>query len=753
MRRPAADELGGRPPPNPRHRHSVAHIFTVASESLASPALRAPATAPAPAAARASLVDAFLVALAKTVHRQRNYAAGNPLCLKAVAASHQALVELGIDELVLRVTPGALLLPDNTRAGESSVVRTELTRRLHRASVGALSISGAASPWELSQFCRALVDQPAEGAIETLGDVLLRLGIEHIRVTTMAAPEFLEMGAPAEARLKCVHDQQAWRERDIAARGAGGHLYTPNKGWIRVDPACRLENVSLGDLALLADDGLQLAGMLVRLSDSPQAGEAEDAFEQQLEQISYIVRSLNPAFVEPMFARLAQTLVSLDEGRRKHLLTTILLPGLLDGRLDGALLRQLPDTEIASGLDALGDVQVAAPALVVFALDRLGLADDRRHRIESLLLGASSDGPAAGEGDAAPGRIGGYADGRIEVDHSDTKRFDEFASYDVALGENAAEALEDIRARIDSSQRDLEQLRCMLNLLRLEANPGTAAQIAPQAAALCGGFQAAGAWEEFAQWIGSFRLLAESARADRPEVAEQIQSIVASQATTTLVEALIDLAVDDRGRERAALVLEALGAAAAAPAAAVLEQEASRGRRRVLLALMSARAAALAEGLLPFLTRPQWFVVRNALHVLGHAGAGHEASIAARTGHPDQRVAREAFRALAQIGTPQALAHVVDALGQTRRTSTLALEALWRFPAPTARAGAKTFLSRTDLVVKHPALARGLLETLARGGCADLRGVLGQLRPLRIRVWSPGAMRVGFKAAALARQA
>ena len=729
----------------------MAQFFTVASERLAPPLVRAPATPPA-AAGVLPFADHFLSLLAKTIQRQRNYASSNPLCAKAVAACHRALVDLGIEELVLRVTPTALLLPDNTRAGESPLVRTELTRRLHRVSVGALSISGGTSPWELERFCRALVDQPAEGALETLGDVLRRLGVEHVHVTTMPPPEVLEVGAPVEARLKCVNDQQGWRQRDIAARGAGGHLYTPNKGWVRVDPACPLRTVSLGDLALLADDPMQLASMLGRLSDEPASGAAEAAFEQQLEQIAYILRSLNPALVEPMFARLAQTLLALDEARRQHLLTTILLPGLLDGRFDGALLRQLPDTEIAGGIDAFGDAQATSPALVVFALDRLGLGDDRRRRIETLLLGPSPDAAPGAEAEAAPGRIGGYADGRIQVDHADTKRFDEFTTHDVALGAAGAEALEGIRARIHACSRAGEQLRCVLNLLRLEANPGTAAQLVSRASAVCGGLAEAGAWDDFAFWIGSFRRLADAARSDRPDVAAQIQALVAGYATTALIDTLIELAADGSGRERAATILEALGPAGATPAAAVLEKESSRGRRRVLLAIMNLRAAAVAQGLLPHLDRPQWFVIRNALHVLGHAGPGYETAIAARTSHPDPRVAREAFRALAQIGTPEALGHVSSALGGPRRTSALALEALWRFPAAVARSGAKAFLGRTELVLKRPAVACALLETLAQSGCSDLRGLLDGLRSLRTRFWSLGAMRVGFKAAAIARR-
>ncbi|HXE80199.1 MAG TPA: hypothetical protein VNK41_05580 [Vicinamibacterales bacterium] len=723
----------------------------MSSESLAPPVARAQAGAPQHAsAASSSLVDHFLVQLAKTVQRLRNYAPGNPLCEQALSACHQALVELGIDELVLRVTPTALLLSDNSRAGDSPIVRTELTRRLHRASVGSLSIAGAASPWEISQLCRALIDQPAEGAIETLGDVLQRFGIRHIHVTTMPAPQFFEMGAPPDARLACVADQQAWRARDIAARGAGGHLYQANKGWVRVDPACRLEHASLGDLALLADDPLKLAEMLARLSGEPSVANAVDAFERQLEQMSYIVRSLNPAFVEPMFQRLAETLLSLDDARRKHLLTTILLPGLLDGRFDGTLLRQLPDREIARGLVGLGEVQAAAPALMMFALDRLGLADDRRRRIESLLLGPGRE--SAGEGDAAPGRIGGYRDGRIEVDHRETKRFEEFSSYDLSLTEEVAQGLQDIRARIDASRREHEQLRCVLNLLRLESNPHAAAQLVARAAPVWAQYRSSGAWDEFAFWIGAFRTVADAAAADKPEVASQIRTVIAKHAAADVINALVDMATDERGRERAQDVIEALGPAAAAPAMEVLEREDSRGRRRVLMALMSARAASIADGLLPFLTRPQWFIVRNALYVLGSAGAGYERAVGGQTSHPDQRVAREAFRALAQIGTPEALAHVTEALSGSRQRSALAMEALWRFPAPAARSGAKAFLGRIDDVLKRPAVASALLDVLGRSDCRDLRGVLEELKPLRRRVWSVAAMRVGFKAASLARR-
>jgi hypothetical protein len=699
-------------------------------------------------------IEQFLASLAKAVQRHRNYAPTNRLCVKATVACHQLLVGVPDEQLLLRITPRAMLLPDNTPVGDAPLIQGELTRRLHRAAVGSLAISRNASQGDVARFCRALVDHDGrDGTVERLEDVLQHLGIDRVQVITVRRPAVLKVGSPTDLRLACVRDQQQWRDADLATRGAVGHLYPPNKGWVRLDPACTLGTVSLGDLALIVEDPIDLATMLVQLSDEQTAADPEEAFEQQLEQITHLVRSLNPALVEPMFARLARALISLDATRRKHLLKTTLLPGLLDGRFDGALLRHLPDREMADALAVLADVHVSAPELIMFALDRLGLSTDRRDRIESLVLQSAAALNDDAETDAAtPGRIGGYADGRIHVDHADRKSFGDLATYDVAVTAAAAAALEDIQQRIAASKSGSEQVRCVLNLLRLEANPETAERLVERAVSLLNDFQRSASWEEFAFWIGSYRRLSESVAADRPEIGAQVREMVTGYATPSLIQAVIELGTNENRREDAARVLEGLGSAAAAPLVEVLHQEPSRTRRRVLLAIMSLRARAIADGLVPHLNRPQWFVVRNLVYVLGHAGQGYEAAVNACATHQDQRVAREAFRALAQIGTSDALDHVMTALAGRRRIAPLALDALWRFPLTTARPAAKVFLARTDLVLKRPGVARQLLESLAESGGADLRAVVEPLMPLRRRVWNPGAMRLGLRAAALARR-
>ena len=49
--------------------------------------------------------------------------------------------------------------------------------------------------------------------------------------------------------------------------GPAVHLYPPDKGWVRVDPAAALREASLLDLVLLVEDPAALAAMLVQLSE------------------------------------------------------------------------------------------------------------------------------------------------------------------------------------------------------------------------------------------------------------------------------------------------------------------------------------------------------------------------------------------------------------------------------------------------------------------------------------------------------
>ncbi len=90
---------------------------------------------------------------------------------------------------------------------------------------------------------------------------------------------------PSADRLPLVEHQRA-RQQDAVASGAAVHLYPPDKGWVRVDPAAALREASLLDLVLLVEDPAALATMLVQLSEDGTTANPADALADKVEEIS-----------------------------------------------------------------------------------------------------------------------------------------------------------------------------------------------------------------------------------------------------------------------------------------------------------------------------------------------------------------------------------------------------------------------------------------------------------------------------------
>src|SRR5207237_9244063 len=157
--------------------------------------------------------------------------------------------------------------------------------------------------------------------------------------------------------------------------GPVNDLYPPDKGWVRLDPAANFDAVSLIDLAILVDDPGQVATMLLRLTDDEPVGAAarESALEQKFSDVAMLFSALDPRLARMMFAKLARAVLDLEPDRRKDLLKRTILPGLLDGRADGAVLRDFPDLDLAESLSLLLDLETAAPEVLTPALERLEL--------------------------------------------------------------------------------------------------------------------------------------------------------------------------------------------------------------------------------------------------------------------------------------------------------------------------------------------------------------------------------------------
>src|SRR5690349_18018672 len=102
-------------------------------------------------------VEELLGLFARAIQQLHTYPSSSPLCVSAIETCHRALAALGTREgLTFRVTPSELIV-DDIATGRGTQVGNEIARRLHRASVAAVTIERGASPRELARFCEDLV--------------------------------------------------------------------------------------------------------------------------------------------------------------------------------------------------------------------------------------------------------------------------------------------------------------------------------------------------------------------------------------------------------------------------------------------------------------------------------------------------------------------------------------------------------------------------------------------------------------------
>jgi hypothetical protein len=450
-----------------------------------------------------------------------------------------------------------------------------------------------------------------------------------------------------------------------------------------------------------------------------------------------------------MFGKLARAVLDLEPANRQALLRRTVLPGLLDGRVDGAILRDFPDVDLADSLCLLLDLETAAPELLSTALTRLELPADRHAAMVPLLEAKLRDREAAAAARGGQTSLTRHARDLVRVDTTGEKSFADFAAFDLSIDRSAVEALEHIRSVMPATDVTLEQLTCLWHLLCLEPNPDAVSRFLERSFALLCELEAASRGAELPRWLAAYRDLADRLRETRPDVSSVLDGWLAAFCTIERASWIADLTlVEPHGKQAASEVVEALGPAVAAPLVALLEGDPQRAR--AIAQLLTQHAALLASALTPLLSRSTPAVVRTLLRVLGSAGPGPEESIAPYVSAGDEQTAREALRALARVGTPKAATLVVAEIEKQRGSlSAAAEETLWHFPVAEAQRHTRELLSRRDFILSHPQATERLSDRAARAGAADLRPVLQELAPMRFRVWNPPLARMARKAHAM----
>ena len=711
------------------------------------------ASSPQRTTAEAGSVEDFLQKLARAVQQFRTYPPTSPLCLNAIDAAQRAL-SLGQhrEQIAFRVAPHELIL-DDVPYGRGTIVEQELARRLHAASIAEVKMEHTASTRELSRFCLDLVrcEDRTHGRLNLI-ELLTDHGVDRIGLRPAYRPEVLDVGAPAAPVAGMIEHQRQRREELFAAGGPVDHLYPPDKGWVRLDPATPFSTLSLVDLALLCDDPAALATMLLRLTDGESLDNVTeaDSLAQKFSDLTTLFSALDPRLSRVMLSKLARAVLDLEPDRRQALLRRTILPGLLDGRVEGGVLRDFPDLDLADSLCLLLDLETAAPEVVTSALARLDLPAERHAAVmpllESRLQSRKGDQPRDTSVDAHARKL-------VHVDAARARSLAEFSAFDLSVDARTVETLGTIREAVAATDTLAEQLACLWRLIRLEPNPEQVQRFLNRSVTFLSRMEKDGHWQAVTMWLTSYRDLASALAEGRPDVAEVIDAGLAAFCTPERTLRLVQAGEQGaEGRAIADAAVRALGAALAPPLLAVVQNRNRdrEGVRKTAIALLCDHATVMAPALVAALEQADVETRRVIVRALGFAGRGYEPVLGAALASPDEQTVRETLRALARIGTPEAAALVSAEIANGRDWVTgAAEEALWRFPAAEAHRQVARLLASREFVLKHAPLATRLLERAAHAGAAEVRPIAAELASLRFRIWNPALVRLARKAHAL----
>ncbi|WP_298271097.1 hypothetical protein [Gemmatimonas sp.] len=695
--------------------------------------------------------------LGKAVRCFQTLPASSPICVAAIAAVHAALGRLpGGEPLAFRVGASWVTIHETVtitlNGGE-----VDLARRLHRAQVEAVEIARSVTPAELSRFCAELggLNETALTAGAFASSWSGQRG-EWITVRAAHRPVVIDAGTPPAVVQRLVDAAQRQRQEQQADSGSVRHCYPPQRGWVRVDPSVTCDAVTMADLALLLGDPVELAVALTRLTDEGPATaiDRQTAFADRFTELAALFATFDPQIGELLFSKLARSLLDLDESRRIALLRNTVLPGLLDGALEGSVLASFPDVALADALCLLLDLETAAPELLATAVDRLGLPSERREALDPLLrdrLGRRvATGPAAYGPDSAMER---FARRLIAVDPAGRRHFADYVAFDLALTDATTEETRCLARDIAAMDETDTHLETVSRLLRVVPDSTSAARLLAQADALLDTLGRQGRWMTVAQWGCHLRTLAESDQPSHPEVIAEIT--VAWRHFWTLDR--LALLVRQDAHERLSptttgALLDGFGAHLITAIVAGCHDPVMADRARALLAGLDDHASTVAPMLAPQLTSARGEFRLAIIRFLGRAGTAYGSKVAAELASGDDNAVREALDALATMGSSVAAItvarHLVTGPASTRDA---AAEALLRFAPAQLQPRLHDLLANMEFVRRHPGLAQQLLDRVSRPVSADIAPALRALTALRFHLWNPALVRVARSASQLLR--
>ncbi len=695
-------------------------------------------------------VESFVARLHKALRLYASYPASNPLCEDAARECHAALRSATTSRsLTLDVGHEEILWEGDPLLAEQRI-GSEFAALFHRLNIGTILVEAHATVGEVGAFCEQLAaweqrrdERPASGQPPVLN------GCPSIRIERLQRLKVLDARSLSDSRLMlAAHYGRSGGEQTPIQ--SGGYLYAAGRAWVLVDSTSDISRISMVDLAFVLDDPPAFAQVLESLSgseDSPEVSQSA-AFERNFREIAGLFAVLDGSLKERMLARLASSLLQLPPDRRQRLLTDHVVPSLIEGRSDAAVLRHLPDGELAGAL-ALAHKARGTTETLGRAIEHLDVPPERSDRLFDLAVDKLREAESGDAEELAPGEIRGLDGQTITLERDGVRDLRRFEAHDLSMDAPTEARLGQVNAAIEASDGNAERLRCIGNVLWRETSGEAAGALLEQVFSVFADLNASRRWLDVAQWTLRFMEMAQADRKLDPRVQAALREGLRGMCSVPLVVGLLENAARDDAESRAAL--EALVASLPENATETLVELL---RQRIdppsVIDLMSKNATLFAESIHAHLNDDDPFVVRSLLRILGSADAGYEMVVAAKMRHPDSMVAREAYRALAQMRTPKAVALVGDRLRKgDALEKRLAAATLVKFQAKMADQIALGALRQEKFVRGDPTLAALLLKNVHARSEPQLGVILKRLARYRFHIWRPDLARLGRQARAL----
>lgn len=675
-------------------------------------------------------VERVLLALVQARRTLQLYPRANPLVREALERLGLAIRDSAAhvpdaEELTCEIRADGFYL-DNARLGATRGDVSKFALILYRDGAKLFRFRTDVSVQDAVEFIEAVsaVEEGKTGAEHRPQLTRSRMGVEYFEEAVIAHGEALPEKVAELDALAYFRAQRSLRSKDGKS---GAHLGEVLNFLIAAENGSEKEQTLL--LNTLSDPA-KLAEMLSFVchgdEEANQASgpRAAHALQQTLSHIEICVKEFPKEMRDELIRNLSEAILTTDVHTREHVLNSVLA-----AKVDAQGLER----DIAASLPPRASADVL--------LRHLQIHDGTASTIQGFLASFSQDKRGAvirsfsQELDTQPPRPGDIPEqetlrtliaqskpapkGPTPRPDEIEKRLDMLRTLSQEALSVTAEESQEVRRRTAAANDTHDQQQDTLTYFHLYAL-GALGQEPRLFDLLQKTIQQAALTRDFAFVDHVLQLAVGTLRTDVRDDAyatlqPYLQSLYSEEGMISFLDHLTKLANSDPESDAIHRALEAIAGDATPALFQRLEQEVEKQQRFNLLSVLMELGAPALQFLHGQLRHPQWYVVRNAVYLMGRLPSeANFPHLAQAMKHPDARVRQEAVKAIAATPGPGATELLIEAL---------------KDPEFTLRGIAAELLARSGSRDAGPVLS-GQLQANAWRLRREPEGALGLLRAL-----------------------